>query len=435
MRILIINGSPKGKYSITLQTCNYLKKLHPQHEWDTLFAGQQIRSIEKELTEWMAGDKQTLCPTLQRIQAADLLLFSYPVYTCLVPAQLHRFIELLKLSGVDLRGHCATQLCTSRHFYDVTALRFMEDNAADLGLRMLDPLSADMEDLQKPVGQLQARQWWQLIEWKMAGMPAVLPSQKRVIIVADLAPDDEELAQKISSFRALLPYETELFNIRDFKFTSGCICCFNCSKGGKCSMPDGFDTYLREQIQLKHDSIVYAFRIKDHSMGSLFKLYDDRQFCNGHRTVTHGMPQAYIVAGDLSREENLRTLLISKGEIGGNYLAGIMTDQASLEVGAKQLVWALETRYTKPSTFYGVGGMKIFRDLIWHMRGLMRADHKYFREHELYDFPQKEWKSSLFTYLIGFMMSNKKVRRKLGNRINEGMIAPYQKVIDEARPE
>ncbi|MBR2074551.1 MAG: hypothetical protein IJ977_04670 [Fibrobacter sp.] len=31
MRILVINGSPKGKYSITLQTCNYLQILHPEH--------------------------------------------------------------------------------------------------------------------------------------------------------------------------------------------------------------------------------------------------------------------------------------------------------------------------------------------------------------------------------------------------------------------
>ena len=31
MNILVINGSPKGKYSITLQTVNYLEKLHPEH--------------------------------------------------------------------------------------------------------------------------------------------------------------------------------------------------------------------------------------------------------------------------------------------------------------------------------------------------------------------------------------------------------------------
>ena len=31
MEILVINGSPKGKHSVTLQTVNYLQILHPEH--------------------------------------------------------------------------------------------------------------------------------------------------------------------------------------------------------------------------------------------------------------------------------------------------------------------------------------------------------------------------------------------------------------------
>ena len=42
MRILVINGSPKGEYSVTLQTVRYLEKLYPQHTFDVLHAGQKI---------------------------------------------------------------------------------------------------------------------------------------------------------------------------------------------------------------------------------------------------------------------------------------------------------------------------------------------------------------------------------------------------------
>ena len=28
MKILVLNGSPKGKYSVTLQTVNYLQKIY-----------------------------------------------------------------------------------------------------------------------------------------------------------------------------------------------------------------------------------------------------------------------------------------------------------------------------------------------------------------------------------------------------------------------
>ena len=44
-------------------------------------------------------------------------------------------------------------------------------------------------------------------------------------------------------------------------------------------------------------------------MGARFKMYDDRQFCNGHRTVTMGMPIGYLVSGEYSKEPNLQMIL------------------------------------------------------------------------------------------------------------------------------
>lgn len=34
-------------------------------------------------------------------------------------------------------------------------------------------------------------------------------------------------------------------------------------------------------------------------------------------------------------------------------------------------------------------------------------------------------------YLVGAMLSNKKVMKKVGNKMNEGMLMPYEKVLDE----
>ena len=50
MRILVINGSPKGKNSITLQTVNYLQLLHKEHNFEVLHAGQMIKQLEKDFT-------------------------------------------------------------------------------------------------------------------------------------------------------------------------------------------------------------------------------------------------------------------------------------------------------------------------------------------------------------------------------------------------
>ena len=74
--------------------------------------------------------------------------------------------------------------------------------------------------------------------------------------------------------------------------------------------------------------------------------------------------------------------------------------------------------------------MKIFRDLIWLMQGMMKADHKFYKTHGLYDFPQKKKGTILKMKLVGALISNPKVKAKMGNKMNEGMIAPYRKVLD-----
>lgn len=136
MKILVLNGSPKGQYSITLQTIHYLQKLCPKHEFEVLHVGQRIKALEKDFT-----------PALEAVTKAKLIIFSYPVYTFIAPYQLHRFMELLKESGVNLKGKFVTQLTTSKHFYDVTAHRYIQDNCQDMEMKFIRGLSADMDDL------------------------------------------------------------------------------------------------------------------------------------------------------------------------------------------------------------------------------------------------------------------------------------------------
>ncbi|MEG2117545.1 MAG: hypothetical protein RRZ69_07695, partial [Clostridia bacterium] len=48
MKILVINGSPKGNYSVTLQTVLYLQKKFANDDFEFLNVGQQIKKYEKE---------------------------------------------------------------------------------------------------------------------------------------------------------------------------------------------------------------------------------------------------------------------------------------------------------------------------------------------------------------------------------------------------
>ena len=253
------------------------------------------------------------------------------------------------------------------------------------------------------------------------------------MIVTDCAPENNCLSSMIARFRSVLPLSTRVVNLRDFPFQGGCLGCFRCAVSGKCIYKDNFDTFLRESIQTA-DAIVYAFTVRDHSMGALFKLYDDRQFCNGHRTVTMGMPFGYLIDGAYSREANLQMIVEGRAQVGGNFLAGVATNEtdpdSAVDRMAETLAYALDKKYVPPQNFLGIGGMKIFRDLIWQMQGMMRADHRFYKAHGQYDFPQKKWPDMLKMYAVGALLANPKVLAKMGNKMNEGMLMPYKKVLD-----
>lgn len=467
MNILVLNGSPKGENSITLQTLRFLELLSKKHTFTVLHVGQKIRSFEQDFTE-----------AKKAIEQADVLLFSYPVYTFIVPYQLHRFIELMKEHNVCVAGKIATQITTSKHFYDITAHRFIQDNCQELGMKYIRGLSADMEDLPTEQGQRDAKKFWSHFLWSIKQdiyepcyLKTTTPKHKTVtipkgtfiehttsvnsnknlstttvnnntkkigdvVIITDSTPDNTQLNAMIARFQSKLSIQSRIVNISDYPFKGGCLGCFHCATDGICIYKDGFDAFLRDNIQ-KADAIIYAFTIKDHSMGSRFKLYDDRQFCNGHRTVTMGMPMGYLISGNYSEEQNLQMIIEGRAQVGGNILTGIATDEedpnTSIDQLALSLEYALKHKNTQPQNFYGVGGMKIFRDLIYQMQGMMKADYRFFKEHGQFDFPQKKKGTILAMYLVGAMLSSKKIKAKMGNKMTEGMLAPYKKVLDNIK--
>ena len=439
MKICVINGSPKGNYSVTLQVSLFIEKKFPECEFDVINVGQQIRVISKDPTD-----------VFNRLKESDLIVFSYPVYTFIAPSQLHRFIELIKEHNLDLEGKFVTQISTSKHFYDVTAHKYIEENCYDLKMKYIKGLSLDMEDMLNKDKQIEIVNFFNFVLSSMDNdMYEVIPTfnndpilpytpsledvenkdGKEVVMVADINHGDTNLINMIEDFKRVFPYKVRVVNIREFNFSGGCLGCFNCATNGQCIYKDGFDSFLRDNIQTG-SAIVLAFTIKDHSMGSRFKMYDDRQFCNGHRTVTEGMPFAYIVNGHYQDEHNLKTIVEGRAEVGGNYFAGVGYDKDTIIATSQKLEYAIDNKLTMPRNFYGVGGMKIFRDLIWVMRGIMKADHKYYKKHGVYDFPQKQRGRMIAMCMLGGLMRNPKIKKKKGNKFNEGMLMPYKKVLD-----
>lgn len=445
MNILILNGSPKGKYSVTVQTMLYFKEKYIEHNFEFLNVAQSIKKYEKDFSE--------IAPA---INSADLIIFSYPVYTFLAPYQLHRFIELLQEHNIDFKDKFVTQFSTSKHFYDTTAHKYIEENTYDLQGKYINGLSADMDDLVSDLGQKQANDFFnklmfdisnnmykekpsidykEQIPYEIQFSPKEKSSEKDIVIVTNVEKGDTNLENMIADFVNLSVYNVRIINIREFNFTNGCIGCLNCSNTSKCIYKDGFDDFLRNEIQIA-DGIIYAFTIENHYTHSSFKCYDDRQFCNGHRSVTHGMPVGYIISGNYEQENNVKILVEARSEIGGVYLSGVATDEKNTKNQLENLwlsfEYCLVNKIVKPPNFYAVGGSKIFRDLVYLMQGMMKADHKYYKENNIYDFPHNQKMRMLQMKFVGVLLSSPKVKAKMGN-MNKYIIMPYEKIIEQEK--
>ncbi len=448
MNILILNGSPKGKNSTTIQTLRYIEKRFPNHNYQTLNVGVQYRKLEKNFEE-----------AKNLLLWAELIIFAYPVYTFIAPFQLHRFIELMKAADLDLHDKFATQISTSKHFYDVTAHKFIEENCLDMNLKYLDGLSADMNDIMHKKGRTQADHFFlkllfdiqnnyyktsfretskkEKVPYKAKLTPVTKTSNKRIVIVTNALSSDVNLLQMVDDFTQATIHQVHLFNVREFAFVGGCIGCLACAYDGTCIYKDGFAEKLRNELHTA-DAIIYAFTIENHFTHSSMKCFDDRQFCNGHRSLTPGMPIGYIISGDYSNEYNLQTIVEARNEIAHTYLSHIATDEgdttASLQSLIRNLEYCLQYPMDKPSNFYQVGGSKIFRDLVYMMRGVMRADHNHYKNHGVYDFPHNK-KSEMFKmHLAGFLLHFPPLKKRMKGSMNDYVLIPYHKVIDSTLP-
>jgi hypothetical protein len=144
------------------------------------------------------------------------------------------------------------------------------------------------------------------------------------------------------------------------------------------------------------------------------------------------------VSGPLQQLPNLRQILEAYTEHQQANLAGIVTDEQAesretdfaLQELAVRCVQCAEWNYVKPHTFLGVGGLKIFRDEIWgSLRFPFVADHQYYKQHGVYDFPQQEYRSRAQNFLLGLLVKIPAIRKELyGPKIKEHMIKEYRKI-------
>lgn len=461
MKIVVLNGSPKGNHSITLQYIRFLEKKYSQHTFHIINAAHDIRKIET--------DESLFMEIIGTIRVADGVIWAFPLYYLLVAAQYKRFIELIWERKVDdvFKDKYAVAVSTSIHFFDHTAHNYIHAICDDLAMKFLGSYSADMYDLAKDMEQKRflmfGDQFLKGIEKHIFTAPDYKPIQhtsivyepqayvqqavdqtdKKVLILTDCTPDQTNLKHMVEKLRGCFTKNAQMVNLFDIEMKGGCLGCIRCGYDNVC-IYEGKDRYIdffNETVK-KADIIVFAGTIKDHYLSSRWKMFFDRSFFNNHVPSMVGKQVGFLISGPLNQIPNLRQIFEAYIEVQKGNLVGIVTDEHDHSSEIDSLIEGLASRlvehaaigYIKPETFFGVGGRKIFRDEIFgHMRFPFQADHTYYKKNGFYDFPHKDLKTRLTSAFLMLLTRIPFMRKEIYNkRMIEEMVKPLKKVVDKA---
>lgn len=453
MKIIVLNGSPKGQLSVTMQYINFIQKRFPMHDFKIIDISLHIKNIEKNEKEFHG--------IIDDVRSSDCIIWAFPVYFCLVPSQYKRFIELVMEKGAKdaFKDKYTAVLSTSVHFFDHTAHNYMHAICDDLDMRYIGFFSAEMEDLLKkkeqdrlmlfasgvfeiaeqkaPVARLFEPIIHRMTDYKPGEVKSRIDTAgKKIVVVTDADGTGTNLEKMVDRFKNSFSENVEVCNLRDIDIKGGCLGCIHCSLDNICVYKDGFADFYNTRLKAA-DIIVFAGTVRDRYLSSLWKMFFDRSFFNGHVPTLIGKQMGFIISGPFRQLPDLRQVFETYTEIQWSNLAGFVTDEyegsayidSLLDNLAFRLLRLSEMNYKKPETFLGIAGRKIFRDDIWgKLRFIFQADHRFYKRYGLYDFPQYDIGArvmNLFMMLITKIPTYKKHFQK---KMRENMIRQYKKI-------
>jgi len=457
MNIAVLNGSPKGDLSVTLQYVRYAAAKFPQHSFRIFPVARTIRKIER--------DESAFQEIIDAVKNADVVLWSFPLYFFLVCSQYKRFIELIfeRKQQEAFAGKYTVCLSTSVHFFDHTAHNYMHAVCDDLGMNFIGSYSAAMYDLMR--GK-ERKRWLSFaghfldVVNRRAPTPRVYPpfkaspaayspgrvtvdieaQDKRILILQDGQEPSGNTDAMVAQLAACFRGTADVASLMDLDIKGGCLGCCKCGLDNVCDYQgkDGFVDFYENSVK-KADIVVFAGAIHDRYLSSRWKMFFDRSFYNTHVPTLAGKQIAYLISGPLAQIPNLRQVLEAYAEFQEANLAGIVTDEEDNSTETDELMAELARRLVRPAadiplqpmTFLGVGGRKIFRDEIYGMlRFVFQSDYRYYKKHGYFDFPHKNFKVRRMNMMMTTLTKIPPVRRKFLKMLKEQMVKPVKYIAE-----
>jgi hypothetical protein len=373
---------------------------------------------------------------------------------------LKRFIEPVfehkKQKHFD--GKNATCISTSGKFYDNLAHHYIQAISEDFGMNYTRGYSAEMMDLLKENERKRLQKFVMQFfthcknkvvtskhnEQLVFNYPEYTPTniktkQKtedyKITVITDATDSDVSLNNMIDTFVKLMPCEISIINVHEMDLKGGCLGCLKCAAENICFYPDAYMKTFEEKI-VAADGLVYAFQTLDRYYSARMKTFLDRTFFNGHRPILKGQQQAYFVSGPLRQMPELRSNLEVTSEVGRANFVGIVSDEYSNSSEITILIQTIiddmlrgikNDKYTGPKTFLGVGGHKVFRDLIHTYQIVFPQDYKYYKKEKLFDWPKIFFRE--FGIFIRPLMKLSSFRRRFYSQAEKQQTRIFNKVI------
>ena len=450
VKIAVLNGSPKGEVSVTMQYVHFLQQRFPEAEFQFFDVALQIKKLEK--------NDQAFGEVIAGIADADAVLWAFPLYFLVVCSQYKRFIELIFERGAvsAFRGKPAACLTTSINFFDHAAHNYINAVCDDLGMNYFGSYSAEMNDLLKAKERQRLKAFGELflkaIKEKTPAVrnyrPLVAPevvfeagaispvdaAGKKVLIVADDLAVDSNLQKMVERLQQTFFPPAEVVQLKNIDIKGGCLGCIQCGYDNVCIYEgkDGYIDFFNNKIK-PADILFIAGAIHDRYLSSLWKCFFDRSFFNGHTPALEGKQVGYVIAGPFHQIPNLREIMKGSMEMQHCAITGFASDDmgssaeinTALQTMASNAVSQSKLGYIPPPTFYQVAGTKLFRDAVYgRLRPVFQADHRYYKEHGMYDFPQKHYKWRMINSTLVLLTKIPAFRREFFKRMKQEMIKP-----------
>ena len=259
MNIAVLNGSPKGDVSVTMQYVHFLQQRFPETEFRIFDVALKIKKLE--------NDDRAFQEVIANVADADAVLWAFPLYFLLVCSQYKRFIELIfeKNAVSAFHGKPAACLTTSINFFDYTAHNYIHAVSDDLGMNYFGSYSAEMNDLLKTKERRRLKTFGELflkaIREKTPAIrsykPLVAPeivfdteairpvdaAGKKVLILADDLAANSNLRKMVERLQKTFSPAAELVQLKDVDIKGGCLGCIKCGFDNVC-VYEGKDGYI-----------------------------------------------------------------------------------------------------------------------------------------------------------------------------------------------